>query len=73
MKLREIINDRFDVREYLSADIDAETKEELEQEILTDIDDIDFILSKAKIYVDGEALDKDLEELKERQALKWIE
>ncbi|AYW50813.1 hypothetical protein C7H83_10205 [Tetragenococcus halophilus] len=58
------MNDHFDIRKYLSIDIDAETKEELEQEILTDIDDIDFILSKAKIYVDGEALDMDLEELK---------
>lgn len=46
MKLREIMNDHFDIRKYLSIDIDGETKEELEQEILTDIDDIDFILSK---------------------------
>ncbi|MDN6724853.1 MAG: hypothetical protein L0L53_11505 [Tetragenococcus halophilus] len=58
------MNDHFDIRKYLSIDIDGETKEELVRSLVVDIDDINYILSLAKIYVDGEALDMDLEELK---------
>lgn len=71
MKLREIMNDHFDIRKYLSIDIDGETKEELVRSLVVDIDDINYILSLAKIYVDGEALDMDLEELKKGR--RWNE
>ncbi|GBD74227.1 hypothetical protein [Tetragenococcus halophilus] len=64
MKLREIMNQNFDVRNYMSVGIDEETKEEIERSLVVDIDDINYILASAKIYIDGEALDMNLEELK---------
>ena len=61
MKLQDIVIGENDIRKkYFSIDIDDEIKEDLSDYLDISVDSIDYILSHASIYVDGDSLDKEI-------------
>lgn len=73
MKLKDIVNEKNDVRKYMSIDMPDEVKDELE--ILGDYD-VDSVLQAARIYVDADKFDEEIIPLKlnddQKIVLEWL-
>lgn len=73
MKLKDIVNEKNDVRKYMSIDMPDEVKDELEA--LGDYD-VDSVLQAARIYVDADKFDEEIIPLKlndnQKIVLEWL-
>ena len=73
MKLKDIVNEKNDVRKYMSIDIPDEVRYELENWDY----DVDTVLQAARIYVDANKFDEEVIPLKlddnQKIVLEWLE
>ena len=73
MKLKDIVNEKNDVRKYMSIDMPDEVKDELET--WGDYD-VDSVLQAARIYVDADKFDEEIIPLQlndnQKIVLEWL-
>ena len=73
MKLKDIVNEKNDVRKYMSIDMPDEVKDELEA---SGDYDVDSVLQAARIYVDAYKFDEEIIPLKlnddQKIVLEWL-
>lgn len=73
MKLKDIVNEKNDVRKYMSVDMPDEVKDELEA---SGDYDVDSVLQAARIYVDAYKFDEEIIPLKlndnQKIVLEWL-